>query len=178
MIELFVAIFDDLFRADECRILLRRRNVSADSPLLNAVVVMMEGDGAARITASRRFDEQAGHDLSSTNVVVPTDAGAMLARTVLGVVSARNSCCTELDHPVIKELGRTLATGKSALFLMSSVGWGKQLLADLCSLPGHLIRTEMTIEDQEIIASAVGDLDLVPGQFELSRSKCEARADA
>lgn len=178
MSELFVAVFDDLFKADECRILLRRRNVSPNSPLLSAVVVMMENNGVARVTHTKCFEEPANPCESASDTFVRTDAGEALAGMALSAIRAVKTGDAVLEHPIVKELGRTLGNGKSALFLMSSNGWGKQLLSDLCSLPGHLIRTHLTAEEQKDISSARVMFDDLKGHLGSLNSKCEARANA
>lgn len=139
--------YDDEFKADEARILVRRAQYEGISEVVETAVVVHDRDGKKRLTqdidleAKRRMT---GHWLGIAAALVTGIPPLIFVGTAVGEIIGRLTDTGILTSD-LKGAGKQLRPGTSALFVLAHEAVPRGALAErLRPLGGHVMRATLS----------------------------------
>jgi uncharacterized membrane protein len=142
--------YDDMFKADEAWIAVKRMAYEGVCRLRDSAAVVKQYDG--KLTLSRDEDivaqrKNAGHWIGIVAALATGVQPFILAGTAAGALIGRLTN-TGLDSKFLKEVGKALEPGRSALFLLGGDAQEEIMLERLKPLGGTVLHA--TVSDEVI----------------------------
>ncbi len=151
-IYLVAIAYDDEFKADEARILVRRAQHEGISNVLETAVVVHERDGKKRLTQDVDLEgkrRMQGHWLGIAAALVTGVQPLIFVGTAAGEIIGRLTD-SGIRTSDLRQIGRVLTPGTSALFVLAHEAVPRGALANrLLPLGGHVIRATLSPETTE-----------------------------
>jgi len=153
--------YDDLFKADEARIAVKRMAYEGICRLQDSAAVIKQYDG--KLILSRDEDivaqhKNAGHWIGILAALATGVQPLILVGTAAGALIGRLTN-TGLDSKFLKEVGKTLEPGRSALFLLGGDAQGDVMLERLKHLGGTVLHATVSDEVIQQINQALEPMD-------------------
>lgn len=146
-IYLVAIAYDDEFKADEARILVRRAQREGISEILETAVVVHEPDGKKRLTQDVDLESdrrRQGHWLGIAAALATGIQPLIFVGTAAGEVFGRLTD-TGIHTSELKEFGKQLRPGTSALFVLGRQAVQRGALAKrLAPLGGRVMQTTLS----------------------------------
>jgi uncharacterized membrane protein len=142
--------YDDMFKADEARIAVKRMAYEGICRLQDSAAVIKQYDG--RLVLSRDEDivatrKNAGHWVGILAALATGVQPLILVGTAAGALIGRLTN-TGLDGKFLKDVGKALQPGRSALFVLGGNALGDVMLERLKPLGGTVLHA--TVSDEVI----------------------------
>lgn len=157
MSDLIVIGFRDEFKADEVLIELRKLEREYLIDLEDAAIVVRNKDGKIKIKQTQ--------ELITAGALTGGFWGLLLGLlflhpflAVVGVAAGALSGAIAdigIDDNFIRELGKTIEPGTSAIFILVKKSTPDKVLADLSQFEGKVLQTSLTKEDEAELQAAL-----------------------
>lgn len=157
--------YDDEFKADEARILVRRAQREGITTVLETAVVVHEPTGKKRLTQDIDLEGRrrtAGHWLGIVAALATGMQPLIFVGTAVGEIVGRLTD-SGIRTGQLRDVGKELTPGTSALFVLAHEAVPRGALANrLQPLGGHVIRTTLDPETAEELDQLLQSSQEVP----------------
>ena len=157
MSELIVISFSDEFKADEVLLDLRRLELDYLIDLEDAAIVVRNQDGKVRVKQTQELVASGALTGGFWGLFI----GLMFFQPLLGIlgaaVGALSGALTDIgiDDNFIRELGKTIEPGTSAIFILVRKSTPDKVLEDLSKFEGKVLQTSLSHDDEEKLQEAL-----------------------
>jgi uncharacterized membrane protein len=146
-IHLVAIAYDDEFKADEARILVRRAQSEGVADVLETAVVVHQRDGKKRLTQDIDLEgrrRMIGHWIGIVAAIATGIPPLILVGTAAGAIIGRLTD-TGIRTGELKQVEKQLTPGTSALFILAHEAVPRGALANrIRPLGGHVVRTTLS----------------------------------
>ena len=161
MSDLIVIGFKDEFKADEVLIDLRKLELEYLIDLEDAAIVVRNKEGKVKVKQTQELVASGALNGGFWGLLI----GLMFFQPLLGIlgaaVGALSGALTDdgIDDNFIQELGNTIESGTSAIFILVRKSTPDRVLEDLSKFEGKVLQTSLSHEDEERLQTALTKSD-------------------
>jgi uncharacterized membrane protein len=157
MSDLIVIGFPDEFKADEVLLDLRKLERDYLIDLEDAAIVVRNKNGKVKVRQTQELIASGALSGGFWGLLI----GMMFLEPLLGIfgaaVGALSGALTDIgiDDNFIQELGSTIESGTSAIFVLVRKSTPDKVLEDLSKFEGKVLRTSLSHEDEAKLQAAL-----------------------
>ncbi|MBD2316539.1 DUF1269 domain-containing protein [Phormidium tenue] len=162
MSDLIVIGFKDEFKADEVLIDLRKLELEYLIDLEDAAIVVRNKDGKVKVNQTQELVASGALNGGFWGLLI----GLLFFQPLLGIlgaaVGALSGALTDvgIDDNFIQELGNTIESGTSAIFILVRKSTPDRVLEDLSKFEGKVLQTSLSHEDEAKLQAALTKSEL------------------